>query len=155
MHFQRAAQQGTGIVCPRLLSLPQKDFNTRLQRRVFLFRGKKVFCTMIRALLFYRAALSWLENHLLSCPSKKWLHLECPGCGLQRGCLALLRGDLAGTLEVYPATPLIFILLGFTVLHLKYRFRYGGEIIKYLYLITSFVIIVFYMYKIYHHKITA
>jgi hypothetical protein len=36
----------------------------------------------------------------------------CPGCGLTRATLALLRGDLAETLRFHPLAPLVSPLLG-------------------------------------------
>jgi hypothetical protein len=99
--------------------------------------------------------LNWLETHMLSCPSKKFLHVECPGCGLQRSAIALLRGDFLNSFLLYPATLPIFFLIGFTLLHLKFKFVSGAAIIKYLYIGISIVILVFYIYKIVNHKIIA
>jgi hypothetical protein len=92
---------------------------------------------------------------MLSCPSKKYLHIECPGCGLQRSFIALLNGDIQSSLHLYPATiPLLAILI-FTAFHLRYKFLHGAVAIKYLYLGVSFLVLVFYIYKIVNHKIIA
>lgn len=105
-------------------------------------------------LLLHSNIIPWLEAHMLVCPSKKFLHLDCPGCGLQRSCLALLKGDLPSSFALYPATIPIFIMLIFTALHLKYKFLYGATILKYFQLAIAFVIMVFYIYKIIHLKTT-
>lgn len=102
----------------------------------------------------YNGFLQWLGTHMLSCPSKKYLHLECPGCGLQRSFLLLLKGDLPASLAMYPATIPLMALLIFVGLHLKYQFRSGATVIKYLQLGIAIVILVFYIYKIVNHKIT-
>jgi Protein of unknown function (DUF2752) len=106
-------------------------------------------------LAVYYNILHWLETHMLSCPSKKYLHIECPGCGLQRSIIALLKGDFSESFQLYPATVPIFFMLGFTMLHLKYKLANGAAIIKYLYIGIAIVIAVFYIYKIVNHKIIA
>jgi Protein of unknown function (DUF2752) len=103
----------------------------------------------------YSRVISWCESHMLACPSKKYLHIECPGCGFQRSCIALLKGNFADSLTLYPATIPILVLFLFTSLHLKYQFSRGAMIIKYLQLFSAIVIVVFYIYKIVNHKITA
>jgi hypothetical protein len=103
----------------------------------------------------YQWSIHWLETHMLTCPSKKFLHIECPGCGLQRSVVALLKGDFAESLKLYPATIPIIALLVFTGLHVHYKFLKGAAIIKYLQLSVAMVILVFYIYKIVNHKIIA
>jgi hypothetical protein len=102
---------------------------------------------------FWPMAVDWLEQNMLTCPSKKWLHLECPGCGLQRSVIALLRGDIPTSLSLYPATIPLLALLGFLVLHLKFDFRYGAVVIKYLQLGAAIIILVFYIYKVLNQKL--
>ncbi len=99
--------------------------------------------------------MNWLEAHMLSCPSQKYLHLQCPGCGLQRSMLALLRGEFFNSLSLYPATMPILVLLAFTILHLKFKFTKGTNIIVFMQITVAIVIAVFYIYKIIHHQIIA
>jgi hypothetical protein len=106
-------------------------------------------------LTFYHHVVEWMEANMLTCPSKKWLHIECPGCGMQRSIIALLKGDFANSFYLYPATVPILFMLGFTLVHLKFRFSAGATILKYLYIGIAIVILVFYIYKIINHKITA
>jgi hypothetical protein len=55
---------------------------------------------------------TWLRGHLLPCPFKYLTGIDCPGCGFQRSVLALLQGDLKGSLILYPATiPLILAII--------------------------------------------
>lgn len=110
------------------------------------------------ALLLFSAyghITQWLQKHMLPCPSKKLLHLECPGCGLQRSLIALLNADLSASWNLYPATVPVLLLSLFTLLHLKFRFAAGASIIKYSYAGIAILIVVFYIYKIINHKITA
>lgn len=48
----------------------------------------------------------WLGAPL--CPSAGWLGIPCPGCGLTRATIALLRGDVAEALRFHP---LVFVAL--------------------------------------------
>jgi hypothetical protein len=103
----------------------------------------------------YTDFIHWMGQHLFSCPSKKFLHIECPGCGFQRSLICLLDGRLADSLSLYPATIPLLSLLIFTGMHLKFKFQYGALIIKYLQVSVAIVILVFYIYKILNHKIIA
>jgi hypothetical protein len=58
--------------------------------------------------------LDWLEKHQLPCFYHQVLHVECPMCGFQRALILLLKGDLVGSIVLFPAlipTILLFILL--------------------------------------------
>ncbi|MDR0712157.1 MAG: DUF2752 domain-containing protein [Prevotellaceae bacterium] len=95
--------------------------------------------------------LEWWKEHLLTCPSKYFVHIDCPGCGLQRSIIALLEGDLQKSLALYPATiPILFCLI-FTMLHLKFNFRYGAPVIKWSFALTVATIVVSYLYKLVAH----
>jgi hypothetical protein len=103
----------------------------------------------------YSNFTGWLEAHLLSCPSKTYLHIECPGCGLQRSVIALLKGDAVTSFRLYPATIPILLLFTFTLMHLRFKFTRGAAAIKYTQAGIAIVIAVFYIYKIVNHKIIA
>ena len=111
------------------------------------------------ALVFYgllgvwHSMADWLEAHLLRCPIKQTLFIDCPGCGLQRSFIALLRGDFAGSWHLYPATMPMVFLFGFTILHLKMNFRWGAVFIKFLYIAIAFIIVASYTVKIKTHQL--
>ena len=100
-----------------------------------------------------KGILPWLEHHLLSCPFKSFVGIDCPGCGLQRSVLALMRGDLAASFRFYPATVPIIGLFLFTIIHLKFDVKNGAFVIKMLYIVITFMIIVNYIYKIINHQL--
>ena len=52
-----------------------------------------------------------VKGWLPGCPTKDWFELNCPGCGLSRGTVALARLDLPAALE---ANPLVFFVGGYT-----------------------------------------
>ena len=62
------------------------------------------------------AAYFYLTNRIFGyvCPSEILFGLPCPGCGLMRAALLLVRGDLTGSLRMNPMLlfiPVYFILL--------------------------------------------
>ena len=48
----------------------------------------------------------------LPCVFARVLHTPCPGCGSTRSALALLHGDLEGTLRYNPLGPVMALLIG-------------------------------------------
>jgi hypothetical protein len=95
----------------------------------------------------------WLETHMLACPYKKYMGLECPGCGLQRSFIELLKGNLIESLKLYPAlVPLLFTFV-LTALHLIFRYRNGASYVKWAYIFSASVIVVSFIVKICDHGI--
>jgi len=159
--MQSGRGQAPPLQTPELFSQPPlgNDAKHVPQRGWFRDDALKIFNELtaysktMMLLSTYSAFLQWMQEHLLVCPSRKYLHIDCPGCGFQRSCMAILRGDLPGSLALYPATIPIFMLLLLTALHLKYQFPFGAVAIKYFQVIVAIVIVVFYIYKIIHLKI--
>jgi len=100
-----------------------------------------------------REIIEWLNNHMLTCPSKHFLHIDCPGCGLQRSIVALFEGDFAKSFHLYPATIPILFCFAFTALHLIFKFKHGALIIKIAYIIASLTIVISYVYKIFTYQL--
>lgn len=94
-----------------------------------------------------------VEKYLLTCPSKKFFYLDCPGCGLQRSLLALFHGDITASWQLYPPTPFLLLTITFLALHLAIGFRQGAYILKILFIITVAVMAVNYIYKIINHQL--
>lgn len=91
--------------------------------------------------------IHWLENHLLVCPYKSMFGIDCPGCGMQRSFIELLKGNFTNSLYLYPALlPVIFLLI-FLLLHLKYKFKNGASVIKYTFMVCALIITVNYVLK--------
>jgi hypothetical protein len=99
----------------------------------------------------YRHAIHLLQKHLLQCPVKALLHIDCPGCGLQRAIVAALKGHAAESWHLYPPGIFILTLLMFLCLHLKFSFKYGADILKYIYISTAIAILANYIFKITTH----
>jgi len=95
----------------------------------------------------------WLEKYLLPCPSKQLFSFDCPGCGMQRSLIALLNGDIEKSLQLYPATIFMVFLVSFTLLHLKFDYKYGPLIIKWTQIGCAIIILISYIYKVITNKI--
>ncbi len=91
-----------------------------------------------------------MEEHLLPCLFKKYLGIECLGCGIQRSFLALVKGDLMESIQLYPA--LIPMLITFAILfvHLKYKLKHGPRILVFAFSITSALILGNYLIKLFY-----
>ncbi len=97
--------------------------------------------------------VDWLEKRMLACPSRKYFNVECPGCGFQRSCIALLKGNWLNSWHLYPATlPLLAVFI-FTMLHLKFKFKNGATAIKWLQIFAGSIILISYCIKIFNHQI--
>lgn len=103
--------------------------------------------------MLYLSVHTWLEQQMLACPSKKLFLLDCPGCGLQRSFLALLKGDFTLSWQLYPPTVFIIVTLFILILHLTIGLRHGAVLLKTLFIITTAIMAVNYIYKIINHQI--
>lgn len=108
---------------------------------------------MLLMVSFYTQILQFMEKHLLACPSRKYLHVECPGCGFQRSFIALLRGDFAASFAYYPATVPVLVLMVFLWLHIRNRYTNGALMLRGIYLFCAAVITAHYIYKIVNHQV--
>jgi hypothetical protein len=99
----------------------------------------------VRGFLFYKNMIDWLQNHLSPCFFKSHFGLECPGCGMQRAFIALLKGDLVQSLQFHPALiPFILTILALFI-QLKVKHPKGGILVMWLFVICSLITIVNYI----------
>lgn len=91
---------------------------------------------------------SWLETHQLPCPFKWLTHFDCPGCGMQRSLVLLLKGNLSESFFMYPALIPILLLFAFLVLHVILKINNGAAILKFSYIFCAGIIMVSYIYKL-------
>ena len=92
--------------------------------------------------------ISWLENNMSACPYKKYLGVDCMGCGMQRSFVALLKGNFQESFYYYPALlPLIFMFL-FLIAHLFFKFKNGGNWLKYQFIFVVAIVVVNFVVKL-------
>ncbi len=91
--------------------------------------------------------ITWLEGHQQACPYKSILGIDCPGCGMQRALIELLKGNFAESLFLYPALIPLMMMVAFLALHIIWKLEHGARILKYLYIINASIIIIHYFSK--------
>lgn len=92
--------------------------------------------------------VTWLENHMLPCFYKQFTGINCPGCGMQRSFVELLRGNIYASLSLYPALPFVFLTLFLTAAHLVFKFKHGAAAIKYSFIVTTSIVMVSYIIRL-------
>jgi hypothetical protein len=92
--------------------------------------------------------INWLETHQQSCTFRDHLGIDCPGCGLQRSILELLKGNFFESISLYPALIPVIGMFGFLTLHLIFRFRNGALILKIMFILNISIIALNYIYKL-------
>ena len=93
--------------------------------------------------------IHWLEDHFMTCPYKALSGMDCPGCGMQRSFIELLKGNFSESFLLYPALlPTLFTLL-FTACHLVFKFKNGAEVIKYSFISTVIIVLFSFFLKMF------
>ncbi|MEJ1223398.1 DUF2752 domain-containing protein [Sediminicola sp. 1XM1-17] len=82
-----------------------------------------------------------LDDFMLPCLNKKFLGIDCPGCGLQRAMALLLHGEFKEAFLMYPAIYPLIPLLGFVLYNNFYPVKHAGKVIITLTVITVSLII--------------
>lgn len=90
----------------------------------------------------------WMESHALPCPTRAWLHIDCPGCGMQRAFADLLRGDLAESWGHYPPLIPFLLTLILLVVALWSRFTWRLPVLKGAFVLTGLSILINYSLRL-------
>lgn len=85
--------------------------------------------------------ITWLEEHELPCMYKSIFGHECPGCGMQRAFVELLKGNFLDSILIYPGLIPLIITLIFTLLQIIFKWKRGGKIIILFTIVTVFIIL--------------
>ena len=91
--------------------------------------------------------LDWLEHHLLPCPTKFFFGVECPGCGMQRAIIELLRGNLVESIKLYPPLIPIMLMLVVLIINLKVNSAVWQKVLKYFFIANVAIILINYIFK--------
>ncbi|UKB80806.1 DUF2752 domain-containing protein [Chryseobacterium sp. MEBOG07] len=90
-----------------------------------------------------------IEDFMLSCPSKKFLGVECLGCGAQRAIVLVFEGKFSEAFQMYPAVYtllLFFFILGLSFIDKKRKY---SNILMIMIIVNLIIMIIAYLYK--HH----
>ncbi|AZA99685.1 DUF2752 domain-containing protein [Chryseobacterium joostei] len=88
-----------------------------------------------------------IEDFMLTCPSKKFLGVECLGCGAQRAIVLVFEGKFSEAFHMYPAVYtllLFFFTLGLSFIDKKRKYT---NVLLGLIVINLVIAIVSYIYK--------
>ena len=91
--------------------------------------------------------LDWLEHHLLPCPTKYFFGIDCPGCGMQRAIIALLKGNFMESLQLYPPLIPLIILLIVLIVNLCVNSKNWLKILKIIFIFDVLLILLNYILK--------
>ncbi len=95
--------------------------------------------------------ITWLENNMLACPYKKYLGINCFGCGMQRSLIALLKGNFLESLKLYPALIPMLLLFIFLIAHLVFKLKNGAKWLKYNFIFVVAIVVINFIAKLVYH----
>jgi hypothetical protein len=95
--------------------------------------------------------IRWLETHQVECAWKKYVGIDCPGCGIQSAFISLLKGDLVESITTFPALIPMLIMLLLLSVHLLFKLPKGAFILKFLFIFTSSLMVIAYIIKLFNH----
>ncbi|WPO92183.1 DUF2752 domain-containing protein [Chryseobacterium sp. HR92] len=90
-----------------------------------------------------------IEDFMLTCPSKKFLGVECLGCGAQRAIVLVFEGKFSEAFQMYPAVYtllLFFFILGLSFIDKKRKY---SNILIIMVIINLIIMVIGYGYKHY------
>ncbi|MBB6370824.1 DUF2752 domain-containing protein [Chryseobacterium shigense] len=88
-----------------------------------------------------------IEDFMLTCPSKKFLGIECLGCGAQRAILLVFEGKFSEAFQLYPAVYTLLLFLFILGLSFTDRKRKYGKILMIMVVVNLIIMITSYYYK--------
>lgn len=84
---------------------------------------------------------------MMPCLSRKFFGVDCPGCGIQRSFVELLKGNFAESFYLYPALIPILLTFAITAAHLIFKYRNGAFVVQWSYIFSVTVIIISFIVK--------
>ncbi|QXP67415.1 DUF2752 domain-containing protein [Polaribacter sp. AHE13PA] len=87
------------------------------------------------------------NDYLLPCLNKSLFGIDCPGCGIQRAFMLLIKGDFVAAFKMYPAIYTLLLFVLFILITFKSRFKNKQKIIISFATINVLVIVISYCIK--------
>ena len=103
---------------------------------------------LLQVLFVSSGFVDWLEKRQLPCFYKSMFGVECPGCGMQRALIALMRGEFVESFKLYPALLPTMFMLFFLAAHLFFHLKNGTKILVALFVFNVIIIVVSYVCKL-------
>jgi hypothetical protein len=88
-----------------------------------------------------------MEKYMLPCMNKQLFGIECPGCGMQRSFLLLMKGHFVDAFFMFPAIYTTILFVGLLALHLLDKSRSYQKIIITTAILNGAIMIISYIYK--------
>ena len=98
-----------------------------------------------------RNIILWFETHMGTCSFKSQAGIECPGCGMQRSIIALLKGEILESILVFPALVPMIAMFGFLGIHLAFNLKHGALVLKIFFILNISLIFGSYIFKLIIH----
>nr|WP_262493351.1 DUF2752 domain-containing protein [Maribacter thermophilus] len=84
---------------------------------------------------------------MLPCFTKQIFDMDCPGCGLQRSLLFLVRGEFVSAFKMYPAIYPMLLLFMFLLISKSTHIKYSNLITNVLMVTTVGTVLINYILK--------
>lgn len=97
--------------------------------------------------IFWSDLIGWLERNQGTCFYKRYFGIECPGCGMQRSFVELLKGNVLESIILYPALLPIMLMLFYLSAHLFFKFPKGYLVLKISFIFTAVIILIHFILK--------
>ena len=88
------------------------------------------------------------EDYMLPCLTKKYLGIECFGCGFQRSIVLLFQGEFVAAFKMYPAIYTLLLFAVFLILNIFFKIKYAEKIKLILVVLNVVIIVTSYIIKI-------
>ena len=94
-----------------------------------------------------------IEDLMLTCPSKRFLGIECLGCGAQRAVVLVFEGKFSEAFHLYPAVyTLLLFLFTLSLSFVDKKRKYSGIMMGMVALNLIIMIISYYYRHFYIHS---
>ena len=92
--------------------------------------------------------INWLEDHFLPCAYKQFFGIECPFCGSQRALIELLKGNIIGSIKIYPALIPVMLLVAALLVQMLFKLKHGWKLVRILLKADFAIIMISYFFKL-------
>lgn len=88
-----------------------------------------------------------MKEYMLPCMFKKYIGIECFGCGIQRSIALILHGEFMAAFKMYPAVYPMILLGGFVVFNFFRPWKHATKVVWGLGLLMAFAMVSNYIAK--------